>query len=154
MQTLRTSAKCARKLFFIDALVTEDLLHSYRDAISHRNSQLISIEKNTDRSSLAAQTKRLHDLSVNWHTICKDLVDLEEQVRHLREVEAANTTNFGATFHGAAVDSCRQSLCQLESRCRFYCRWAMTYRDRTTGRINLVSRASFYYAKCSNVGIY
>jgi hypothetical protein len=130
--------RSASKLFFIDTLITDDLLRSYRQAISSRNKQLISIERETDKSSIGEQTKRLHALSVSWHTIYKDLIDLEEQIKHMRHLHNTYASHqSGASQEGS--DGTGQLLHQLESKCQFYRRWAMTYRDRTTGRINLVS---------------
>lgn len=129
--------KSTGKVFFIDTLITDDLLRSYRHAISSRNKQLISIERETDRSSIGEQTKRLHALSVSWHTIYKDLIDLEEQIKHLRQLHNGYAAYKTGAFQGKS-DGIDQLLHQLESKCQFYRRWAMTYRDRTTGRINLV----------------
>jgi hypothetical protein len=143
VQSVIMRPECAKKLFYVDVLVTDDLLINYRGAISKRNSQLISIEKEKDSSGIAAQTKRLHDLSVNWHTLYKDLIDLEEQIKHFREVDEANVQDSGPVFHGVRLEGCSQSLAQLESKCRFYRRWAMAYRDRTNSRINLVRFMSF-----------
>lgn len=129
--------KSTGKVFFIDTLITDDLLRSYRHAISSRNKQLISIERETDRSSIGEQTKRLHALSVSWHTIYKDLIDLEEQIKHLRQLHNGYAAYKTGAFQGKS-DGIDQLLHQLESKCQFYRRWAMTYRDRTTGRINLL----------------
>ncbi|KAH8903354.1 hypothetical protein BR93DRAFT_961801 [Coniochaeta sp. PMI_546] len=130
-------SKSAKKLFFIDTLITDDLLRSYRLAISSRNKQLISIERETDRSSIGEQTKRLHALSVSWHTIYKDLIDLEEQIKHMRQLHGSYAAHKSRAAEGRQ-NGTEQLLHQLESKCQFYRRWAMTYRDRTTGRINLL----------------
>jgi hypothetical protein len=142
VEGLHQRPTCAKRLFHVDVLISDAMLSNYRAAISARNTQLIGIEKETDPSGLAAQTKKLHDLSVNWHTICKDLVDLEEQLAHFRQVYDAHVVEGGRDPESHAdLAGCGQSLAQLESKCRFYKRWAQTYRDRTTSRINLVSFA-------------
>jgi hypothetical protein len=138
VQGVRERPTCARRLFHVDVLISDAMLSNYRQAISARNTQLISIEKEKDHSGLAVQTKKLHDLSVNWHTICKDLVDLEEQLAHFRQIYDEHVGESGR----ADLAGCGQSLAQLESKGRFYKRWAETYRDRTMSRINLVSLAS------------
>ncbi|OIW26695.1 hypothetical protein CONLIGDRAFT_646845 [Coniochaeta ligniaria NRRL 30616] len=129
--------KSTSKLLFVDTLITDDILRSYRQAISSRNKQLISIERETDRSSIGEQTKRLHALSVSWHTIYKDLIDLEEQIKHMRQVSNTYAPYKSSASQGRS-DGTDQLLHQLETKCQFYRRWAMTYRDRTTGRINLL----------------
>lgn len=147
VQSVNTRPVCAKRLFYIDVLITDDLLNSYRRAITSRNSQLIGIEKETDNSGIAVQTKRLHALSVSWHTIYKDLVDLEEQVQHFKELYETHIPDKNMDQENeederpAPLGGCDQPLAQLGSKCRFYRRWAMTYRDRTTSRINLVSHS-------------
>ena len=131
-ESIKTNLKSAGKLFYTDVLVADELLNSYRRAISERNTKLISIEKETDHSPIGEQTKRLHDLSVNWHTICKDLLDLEEHITNFKKLDQALVQGI------QSLDGCDQPLEQLTSTCQFYKRWAMTYRDRTLSRINLV----------------
>ena len=132
VEAVKSNITSASKLFYTDVLVADELLNSYRRAISERNTKLISIEKETDQSPIGEQTKRLHDLSVNWHTICKDLLDLEEHLCNLKEL-------YRMLIPGReSLEGCDQPLEQLNSTCQFYKRWAMTYRDRTQSRINLV----------------
>jgi len=89
-------------------------------------------EEDKDHSSIEDRTTSLHALSVDWHTVCKDLDDLDEQLGSflaLYEKWISEPTGAG----------CDQSLRRLQSQCRFYRRWAGCYRDRTSSRINLVS---------------
>lgn len=107
---------------------------------THLLTQLLLLQEKEDvDETIREQTMKLHKLSVNWHSIYKDLGDLGDQLSTLRELynECARGQDQSQDPH--LWEGCDHCLSKLYSECGFYSRWGMTYRDRTTSRINLVS---------------
>lgn len=94
-------------------------------------------EKDQDQSCLDRRAEQLHKIAIKWHTIRKDLSDIQEHIIHLRRFAEGQTArgNSDVLKSPDAVDA----LKALESTCRFWSRWVTTYLERTNIRINLVS---------------
>ncbi|KAK7724638.1 hypothetical protein SLS63_008618 [Diaporthe eres] len=111
------------KPFFLDTMVADGLLNSYRNAVENQRTALLRI---------------LHKIAIKWHTIRKDLSDVEEHIAHLRAI--AEGTAFTAKELTGMLKSpdAVDALKALESTCRFWSRWVTTYLERTNIRINLM----------------
>lgn len=97
-----------------------------------------------DKSTIEDRTRKLHALAVKWHTILKDLRDVQEHIQHLQ--------SFSVTIPCQGYDSMANdhvpssdALRLIESSCLFWSRWVTTYLERTNIRINLVSLPNYNF---------
>lgn len=100
-------------------------------------------EKEDGKSNITAQTEKLHWLAVNWHTMLKDIADIQHHIQHLyilAEFSVKKDPQLQAVHPSGS--SARQALELQKSSCEFWSRWVTTYLERTNIRINLVSNAS------------
>ncbi|KAI7782819.1 hypothetical protein LA080_012860 [Diaporthe eres] len=126
------------KPFFLDTMVADGLLKSHRNAIENQRAALLRIEKDQDQSCLDRRAEQLHKIAIKWHTIRKDLFDIEEHIVHLRAIaEGKAFTAKELTGMLKSLDAV-DALKALESTCRFWSRWVTTYLERTNIRINLM----------------
>lgn len=99
-------------------------------------------EKDQDQSCLDRRAEQLHKIAIKWHTIRKDLSDIQEHIVHLRTIAKGKAFTSkeitGMLKSPDAVDA----LKALESTCKFWSRWVTAYLERTNIRINLVSAQS------------
>ncbi|KAK3361680.1 hypothetical protein B0T24DRAFT_642152 [Lasiosphaeria ovina] len=148
-KTVESLESQANRPLFIDVLIAESVLASYRAAIADKRAVLLAIEKNqhnnktSDDASYEAQTTKLHHLAVAWHIFRKDLQDIVGHVRHLRSLagnSAAGPSQVGLAMPNSyfACSSADEALRRLEDCCLFWARWVDTYGDRTSIRINLM----------------
>jgi hypothetical protein len=124
----------SRMHLFLDMIIVDHVLASYRKAIASYRDKLLEIERNTkslDNTDHEAGATQLHDLSILWHTIHKDLSDITGHIQHLRSTISSDKK-------GGATQSTHESLRSLEDLCLFWQGWVETYKERTSIRINLV----------------
>ncbi|KAH8759853.1 hypothetical protein F5883DRAFT_647754 [Diaporthe sp. PMI_573] len=134
------------KPLFLDTMVANGLLKSYRDAVESQRTTFLRIEKDQDRSCLDRRAEQLHKIAIKWHTIRKDLSDIEEHIVHLRDIAQrgvllstkANTTEGVSNTTILKSPDAVDTMKALESTCKFWSRWVTTYLERTNIRINLM----------------
>lgn len=123
---------------FVDMVIMEHVLASYRVAIGEKRTDLRKIEKDEkslDETDHEEQAKKLHELSILWHTSRKDLADIARHLQHLKSLVFAHKTD-------PASASTYESLRSLEDTCLFWQRWVDVYKERTAIRINLMHHLS------------
>ena len=99
-----------------------------------------SKESETEKTTLEEQTRSLYALVSDWHTISKDLADMEDQFSRMLCLYDTFVKGRDAIISPDAPRlGCDQALGRLLSDCQFYRRWSICYRDRTSSRIGLVS---------------
>ncbi|RFU34190.1 hypothetical protein B7463_g2176, partial [Scytalidium lignicola] len=153
---IKSSLSLACKPFFIDTLILDHLLASYRAAIADRRASLLAVvtkpsnsfrvkltryqEKFTDKSTIEDRTNKLHVLAVQWHTIWKDLADVKQHIQHLRSISKKIMTQTENIYEDSLplISSSDEALQLMESSCLFWSRWVTAYLERTNIRINLM----------------
>ncbi|KAH0538327.1 hypothetical protein FGG08_005062 [Glutinoglossum americanum] len=137
-----------KRPFALDALLADECLKAWQDAISHYRGRLIDCEYrdiDTDnKEALATKTVELHSLSSNLHRVTEHLADFEERMNFLRDALRTyrlaieqnqpkwRMENMG---RGADVD---ESLRFLIDGAKMGRRWAVDYLQRARLRINLM----------------
>lgn len=96
-------------------------------------------EKDQDQSCLDRRAEQLHKIAIKWHTIRKDLSDIQEHIVHLRTIAEGKAFTAKEITGILKSPDAVEALKALESTCRFWSRWVTTYLERTNIRINLVS---------------
>ncbi|KAF4337214.1 hypothetical protein FBEOM_8907 [Fusarium beomiforme] len=84
MATVKSRPSVTCNPLFIDTLIIDDVIASYRAAIAELRLSLLNIEKDVDKSTIEDRTRKLHALAVKWHTILKDMKDIQEHIQHLQ----------------------------------------------------------------------
>ncbi|KIN03010.1 hypothetical protein OIDMADRAFT_27483 [Oidiodendron maius Zn] len=138
---VKSSPSLACMPFFIDMLILDDLLASYRVAITDQRASLRAVERDMDSSTIESRTKKLHVLAVKWHTILKDLADIQQHIQHLRSISTSKIPPRTDSTNPSSQpsDSSPGEVFQLmESTCLFWSRWVTAYLERTNIRINLM----------------
>ncbi|KAI8627242.1 hypothetical protein F5Y19DRAFT_443705 [Xylariaceae sp. FL1651] len=124
---------------FVDTVILNHLLGSYRGGLVTQRTILRRIEQREDGSAVQSQVKELHGLCTRWHTMLKDFTDLKEHMGQLKTfAKRINTmsSNHEAINHGE-LQIIDDSLAYLENCCNFWVSWARTYLERTNICINL-----------------
>lgn len=101
-----------------------------------------------DSSTIESRTKKLHVLAVKWHTILKDLADIQQHIQHLRSISTSKIlprTGSANPVSQPSASSPDEVFQLMESTCLFWSRWVTTYLERTNIRINLVNPRSEFY---------
>ncbi|EXL51684.1 hypothetical protein FOCG_07511 [Fusarium oxysporum f. sp. radicis-lycopersici 26381] len=137
---VKSCPSLACKPLFIDTLILDDVIASYRAAIADQRVSLLDIEKDVDKSTIADRTRKLHALAVKWHTILKDLTDIQQHIQHLKSLSfrispQPHVSTPNSQLHPSSLD---EALHIMESSCLFWFRWVTAYLERTNIRINLM----------------
>ncbi|KAH8588422.1 hypothetical protein B0O99DRAFT_728327 [Bisporella sp. PMI_857] len=144
--TIEKRPSLIKELFFIESLIVIKVLASYHSAIaSHRETlrgiEQKDIEEHSRNGDHNEHIVALHKLAVKWHTILKDLTDIEKHLDHLlstadriARADSARSSGRANTYSHSSFKTLRhhKSSCQIWSQC------VRTYSERTNIRINLV----------------
>ncbi|KAK8097467.1 hypothetical protein PG984_016606 [Apiospora sp. TS-2023a] len=141
---LKANPGLVQKPMFINILILEFTLRSYQKGIREQRDRLRHIEQGNSQEDVTKQAETLHDLSVQWHCMLKDLEDIKQHIQVLLMLQQrlgamSMTKSSPPVVHGddeatAATDD----LHHLEAVRGFWARWANTYLERTNIRIQLV----------------
>ncbi|KAI9777056.1 MAG: hypothetical protein M1839_009107 [Geoglossum umbratile] len=135
--------------FALDALLADEALKAWQDAINHYRGRLIHYEyrdvDTDDKHALATATNELHGLTTNLHRVTEHLADFRERMEFLRDalktyymVVGQNRERWrlgGGGDEGLDVD---ESLKFLIDGAKMGRRWAVNYLARATSLINLM----------------
>ncbi|KAI9861048.1 MAG: hypothetical protein M1813_005477 [Trichoglossum hirsutum] len=127
----------------LDALLADECLKAWQDAIIHYRTKLIEYEYHDidtdDKDTLASATNHLHGLSSNLHRVTEHLADFEGRMVFLRDVLStyveASEQHPGWNMGGGDVDDSFKFLISGAQMCG---RWAVNYRVRAGLMINLM----------------
>ncbi|KAK8054834.1 hypothetical protein PG993_000061 [Apiospora rasikravindrae] len=143
-----------QKPMFINILILDFALRSYQRGIRGQRDRLRHIphliddatiqEQGNSKEDVKKQAETLHDLSVQWHCMLKDLEDIRQHIESMlalqKRVEAMSKTKASPqVVHGDDdATTATDDLRNLEAVRGFWARWANTYLERTNIRIQLL----------------
>ncbi|KAK8087590.1 hypothetical protein PG997_002551 [Apiospora hydei] len=127
---------------FINILILDFALRSYQRGIRGQRDRLRHI--GNSKENVKKQAETLHDLSVQWHCMLKDLEDIKQHIESMlslqERVEAMPKKDPSSQVVSEDDDTtaATDDLHHLEAVRGFWARWANTYLERTNIRIQLV----------------
>ncbi|KAK7923612.1 hypothetical protein PG985_007683 [Apiospora marii] len=131
---------------FLNILILEFTLRSYQKGIREQRDRLRHIEQGNSKEDVKKQAETLHDLSVQWHCMLKDLEDIKQHIEALLSLQKRlDATSKEKSMSPQAVhedDEARAAtddVYHLEAVRGFWARWANTYLERTNIRIQLIA---------------
>ncbi|KAK8036552.1 hypothetical protein PG991_001689 [Apiospora marii] len=143
---LRANPNLVQKPMFLNILILEFTLRSYQKGIREQRDRLRHIEQGNSKEDVKKQAETLHDLSVQWHCMLKDLEDIKQHIEALLSLQMRlDATSKEKSMSPQAVhedDEARAAtddLHHLEAVRGFWARWANTYLERTNIRIQLIA---------------
>ncbi|KAI9853960.1 MAG: hypothetical protein M1813_001604 [Trichoglossum hirsutum] len=138
-----------------DALIADLCLKGWKNILCHLRSETINFNRriaqeneNINISDLTDAMSGLHNLSRAWDKLTADLADFEERMEFLLEahqsyVDTIQTRiEFGGSWTRDGLPTVCQPLRYLKSGSQISRRRALSFKDRTSIRINLVFNLS------------
>ncbi|KAK7941593.1 uncharacterized protein PG986_013980 [Apiospora aurea] len=130
---------------FVNILILDFALRSYQRGIRGQRDRLRHIEQGNSKENVKKQAETLHDLSVQWHCMLKDLEDIKQHIESMlslhKRVEAMSKKQppSQVVSEGDDTTAATDDLHHLEAVRGFWARWANTYLERTNIRIQLIA---------------